>query len=352
MKQQKLSRRMAKWLLHRLHDYTPAPYAPSAIRTAVIFIPRLIGDGMATFPALRALQARGVERIIVIASESNKALFQPLATNGDIELHSVPALRDTRTLKTVARQLRQQYGRVDLCIDASLKDSTATISFIGALKARNNIQMSGSPMRCYAQVSQRAVNMYQAGESVPICWAALMHDADIADVEARFELPIPQPIVQQVKAFTRPLGRYIALNLDGSTADKQLSIEKGALLAQQLWEYYQLPMIMLCSPQGEGKARALSQHYEHVIVPDLPRSLHHSAALVADSALTVTPDTSLLHVASAHNIPVIGIYRRYNGHWVPLSESSIMIITEGSVDQVTTADIQYAMHKVNAGGHT
>ncbi|MGJ8515897.1 glycosyltransferase family 9 protein [Carnimonas bestiolae] len=343
-----LDRRIGKWLLHHWYDFRPSPLHMAQVSTAVLFIPRLIGDGMATFPALRALQACNVAQIIVIASHSNKTLFEPLAASGAITLHTVPSLRDTASLKALARRLRQQQSGVDLCIDASLKDSTATISFIGTLKARCNIQMSGSPMRCYAPVSQRAVEMYEKGESVPICWAALMHDAGIADVAPRFELPIPQAIAQQVNAYVKPLGRYIAVNLDGSTDDKQLSVEKGVLLAEHLWRYYQLPMIMLCSPQGEEKARALSQRCEHVTVPELPRSLHHSAALVAGSALTVTPDTSLLHVASAHNVPVIGIYRRYNGHWVPLSDSNAMIITNGQVDRLTADDIQGAIHKVRA----
>lgn len=343
---QTLDRRLGKWLLHRLNDFSPAPYAPRSAKKAVLFIPRLIGDGMATFPALRALQAAGIPHIIVVASQSNQQLFAPLADQGEITLETIPSLRAGKEARQLAHSLRKRTGGIDLCIDASLKDNTSSINFIGALKARNNIQMSGSPMRCYAPVSAHAVQMYEDGESVPLCWATLMRDAHIADVPARFELPVPEAIDDEVASWIGDRGPYIALNLDGSTDDKKLSIKKAELIAQLAWEHYQLPVVLLTSPTGESKAKQLANQCSRVTLPELPRTLQHSAALVHRSALTISPDTALVHAASAHNVPVIGIYRAHNGHWVPLSEQSAMIIAGRPIEQVTEEQVEEALGQV------
>ena len=64
-------------------------------------------------------------------------------------------------------------------------------------------------------------------------------------------------------------------------------------------------------PKGEDKARALVDCYNNVYRLSLPPSIKRSAAIIKDAYIAITPDTSILHMASAYNTPVVAIYADY-----------------------------------------
>ncbi|ANF58928.1 glycosyltransferase family 9 protein [Halotalea alkalilenta] len=339
-----LDRRIGKMLLEARNDFRPDPFTLDGIESAVVYIPKGIGDGMAVFPAIRALLERSVARLIIVASPANAMVFEPLH---GVEVVTVPHERAYRAIVRLGRELRAELGRVDLCIEATSRDNSGSIRFVGALRARMNLQLSGSRMKCYAPFSARAVQMYfERDLPVPWCWAALMQDAGIAEVEGKFELPLPPGVEEEVDAWLDGRGEFIVLNLDGSTPDKWLSLERGEMVAQCLEQRYGLPILVICSPSGEAKAAALAQRLKFVTLPALPRTIHHSAALIARAALVVTPDTSVVHIASAFDRPVIGIYRRANGHWIPLSTMSATIVTEGEVEKLSERALVQAMDEI------
>ncbi len=77
-------------------------------------------------------------------------------------------------------------------------------------------------------------------------------------------------------------------------------------------------------PKGEDKARALVDCYNNVYRLSLPPSIKRSAAIIKDAYIAITPDTSILHMASAYNTPVVAIYADYtkrDGPQWPMSRS-------------------------------
>jgi|GEM_PF-130460 len=356
-------RRLAKWLQAKRYDYTPDPCPVESIRTAVIFIPRLIGDTLAAFPIMRALQVYGVEHIIIVASHQNAMIFDPIieqsketANNGkqsNITLYTIPPLkeRDLRAIRKVAKAINRAHGRIDLCIDASIKNGRPTALFVSTLQARNNLQISHSSLRCYAPVCAHASQLYEEDVSLPLCWSSLMKDAGIADVPARFEIPLPDTIEDDVVQWLNSHRRegnaaYGVINLDGSQPSRQIGLDTAKMIIQQLWQHYRLPMIVVCSPAGEEKATMLTRRSSHVSLPELPRSIHHSAALIKHSAFVITPDTAILHIASAFDRPTIGIYREYKGHWIPTGEPHAIIITDGPVDNLSQTQLEAAINRI------
>ena len=49
-------------------------------------------------------------------------------------------------------------------------------------------------------------------------------------------------------------------------------------------------------PKGEDKARALVDCYNNVYRLSLPPSIKRSAAIIKDAYISITPDTSILHI--------------------------------------------------------
>lgn len=75
-------------------------------------------------------------------------------------------------------------------------------------------------------------------------------------------------------------------------------------------------------PKGEDKARALVDCYNNVYRLSLPPSIKRSAAIIKDAYIAITPDTSILHMASAYNTPVVAIYADYKTRWPAMADVS------------------------------
>ncbi|ANF58929.1 hypothetical protein A5892_16850 [Halotalea alkalilenta] len=348
MSRRRIERELGRRFISWRHDYTPAPMPMDAVKSAVVYVPKALGDSMATFPAIRALQQRGVEKIIVVASRHAEAVFSPLRDEG-VEVRSIPHDRAYREVKQMARSINADHGRIDLCVEATLRDASSAVYFVGTLKARMNLQFSGSKMKCYLpKVSDRALAMYASEESVPRCWAALMSDAGVGEMAGRFELPIPLEIERQVSQALEPLGRYIALNLDGGDDERKLTLEKGGEICQILIERYSLPVVLIASPAGEAKAAALAARFPTATLPELPRSIHHSGAIVKGAELLVSPDTSVVHVASAYDRPVVAFYSKQLGLWLPQSTRQSVVVKPGDVNALSAAELIAALDDIDA----
>jgi len=65
------------------------------------------------------------------------------------------------------------------------------------------------------------------------------------------------------------------------------------------------------------------------------------ASLIKTSDLLITPDTSLVHVASAFNKKVIGVYTNPQAikNWGPLSVDSKALVADSMVENVKIDDI-------------
>lgn len=343
MPQEKALKRLKMKFLHNVFDYQGEQQLPPHIHNAVIFIARHIGDTMAVYPAVRALQKAHVNAITIVANPSSYAALAPLAEEG-IQFIKIPHERDRKSIKVAAKQIRDTYGQVELCIQAMTRDTTATMLFQHALKARCNLGLHRSPMRMYIpHVATQAIKMMEDLTPAPFCWAQLMEDAGIADVDPCFELPIPEEIEKTTLAQISNLSPYIALNLDSSQAERSLSDATAIQLVEVIHSTYGYPVVIICAPAGENRARRLASSCPSTHVAELPRSIYHSAAIIKHAALVISPDTSIVHIASAYNRPTIGIYRFAAKAWPPLADRHALIITDDDINNIDMSVFKTAL---------
>lgn len=281
---------------------------------------------MAVFPVIRALQARDVPRIVIVASVYNEIVFRWL-NDPRVEVVTLADGESPRLAREVARDLVSRHGSTDLCVEGTMRDSAAASRFVGTLRARCNLQLAGPVLRCYAPLAGGARSLHEQGGARPHCWAALMREAGIADVPGGYEFPLAADDERRVRRSVEALGPYVALNLDGSHPARQLSVSQGQCLCELLWQVHGLPVLMVFGPDGEKKARQLAAATPVARILPMAVSLPHSAAIVKHAALVITPDTAVLHMASAWNRPTLGLFARPQRRWRPLAEHSAMIVT-------------------------
>ncbi|REG81963.1 glycosyl transferase family 9 (putative heptosyltransferase) [Marinomonas pollencensis] len=151
---------------------------------------------------------------------------------------------------------------------------------------------------------------------------------------------IPRPTVLNGFDFIRPSGFSVAVNLFGANKYRTFSFESAVKLIEGwLLEWPDENIILMPVP---GKIEFLSKladrfSNKNVFLPKEKPSLDFSLYLLSHCDLCFTPDTSVVHMASALNTPTLAVYRNemvnYHG-WKPLSDNNKTVFYEEMVNEV------------------
>ncbi|MFI5263479.1 MAG: glycosyltransferase family 9 protein [Candidatus Kapaibacterium sp.] len=120
--------------------------------------------------------------------------------------------------------------------------------------------------------------------------------------------------------------QYLILNTDAPTF-KKWTIENNLALAEFISGHYpEFGIIVTSLPEnGNSIVELLKERHiprvQYFSTPDI----HTMTALIRYSSLIITPDTSIVHLASAENKPVVAFYLSA-GEWLPYKIDSYVII--------------------------
>ncbi|HAV7594786.1 TPA: glycosyltransferase family 9 protein, partial [Escherichia coli] len=241
------------------------------------------------------------------------------------------------------------YGTPDLCIEAMRKKNLKTMLFISQLKAKTNFQVVGLTMKCYSPVCKNASRMDQKLRApVPMTWAFMMREAGFPAVRPIYELPLSEDVLDEVREEMRSLGSYIAFNLEGSSQERTFSLSIAENLIAKIQSETDMPIVIVHGPKGEDKARELVNSYNNVYRLSLSPSIKRSAAIIKDAYIAITPDTSILHMASAYNTPVVAIYADYKTRWPAMADVSESVVVGKKIDNISLDEFAKALKSVLA----
>lgn len=184
--------------------------------------------------------------------------------------------------------------------------------------------------------------------------AFMMREAGFPVVRSIYELPLSDDVLDEVREEMRSLGSYIALNLDGSSQERTFSLSIAENLIAKIQSETDIPIVIVYGPKGEDKARALVDCYNNVyrlsLSPSSPSSpsIKRSAAIIKDAYIAITPDTSILHMASAYNTPVVAIYADYKTRWPAMADVSESVVVGQKIDNISLDEFAKALKSVLA----
>ncbi|EFP8133041.1 lipopolysaccharide heptosyltransferase family protein, partial [Shigella sonnei] len=183
---------------------------------------------------------------------------------------------------------------------------------------------------------------------VPMTWAFMMREAGFPAVRPIYELPLSEDVLDEVREEMRSLGSYIAFNLEGSSQERTFSLSIAENLIAKIQSETDIPIVIVHGPKGEDKARALVDCYNNVYRLSLPPSIKRSAAIIKDAYIAITPDTSILHMASAYNTPVVAIYADYKTRWPAMADVSESVVVGQKIDNISLDEFAKALKSVLA----
>ena len=330
------------------YDYKAYNFNIEKTDFVVIHIPDQIGDAMAIFPVIRALELHKIKHLLIVTSTINLEVFNALKLEQTKLTLVTMTMQDNATLKEIkylAKNITLQYGTPDLCIEAMRKKNLKTMIFISQLKAKTNFQVVGLTMKCYSPLCKNASRMDQNLRApVPMTWAFMMREAGFPAVRSIYELPLSDDVREEM----RSLGSYIALNLEGSSQERIFSFSIAENIIAKIQSETDIPIVIVYGPKGEDKARALVDCYNNVYRLSLSPSIKHSAAIIKDAYIAITPDTSILHMASAYNTPVVAIYADYKTRWPAMADVSESVVVGQKIDNISLDEFAKALKSVLA----
>ncbi|EER5691413.1 MobA/MobL family protein [Escherichia coli] len=253
------------------YDYKAYNFNIEKTDFVVIHIPDQIGDAMAIFPVIRALELHKIKHLLIVTSTINLEVFNALKLEKTKLTLVTMTMQDHATLKEIkdlAKNITQQYGTPDLCIEAMRKKNLKTMIFISQLKAKTNFQVVDLTMKCYSPLCKNASRMDQNLRApVPMTWAFMMREAGFPAVRPIYELPLSEDVLDEVREEMRSLGSYIALNLEGSSQERTFSLSIAENLIAKIQSETDIPIVIVHGPKGEDKARVLVDCYNNVAIP-------------------------------------------------------------------------------------
>lgn len=318
----------------------------------VIHIPDQIGDAMAVYPIIRSLELHKIKHLLIVTSTMNKSVFEALhleQTKLTLVTMTMQDHASYKEIKKLTKNIKEQYGTPDLCIEAMRKKNLKTMLFINQLRASTNLQVVGLTMKCYSPICKLASKMDQSLRApVPLTWAFMMREVGFPSTPPLFELPLSEIVINEVRYEMHSLGSYIALNLEGSVQERTFSLAMAQKIIEAIKKHSDMPIVIVHGPKGSETAVGLTRHFDNVYHLSLSPSIMRSAAIIRDAFLAITPDTSILHMASAYNVPVIAVYADYKTRWPAMADISETIVVGKAIDHLNLDEFSNTLKRIIA----
>ncbi|ACF12198.1 glycosyl transferase family 9 [Chlorobaculum parvum NCIB 8327] len=161
----------------------------------------------------------------------------------------------------------------------------------------------------------------------------------------------PLPVSQSLSDFARSIAGkgYIGLNLSSASRLKYWPKENWAEFVRN---YPEERFVVFASAKDHEDKLFLERELDNVLPLPPTATLGEVDLVMQELKLLVSPDTSLVHMAACHDLPVVALYRNRRNDWTrfaPLSTNhEIVVSLSDLVGDIGVDAVQQAFRKVYA----
>lgn len=151
-------------------------------------------------------------------------------------------------------------------------------------------------------------------------------------------------VSEAVDAFINEISdmKVIGINLSAGEKNREWPEEKWVRLAKSIGQ----PIMILSMPNRHSEKRRLESTLKEVIPSPQTQSIYEAGRIIEHLDLLVTPDTSLVHVASCYGTKVVGLYRadevHYKRFYPYLTPNRIVISPTNRIDDIPVNEVMKA----------
>ncbi|WP_406665524.1 glycosyltransferase family 9 protein [Gallaecimonas sp. GXIMD1310] len=328
---QRKARKLAKAKARLDQRFSDAPFEPAAVKNvALLRWDDKLGDALMSSLFISALaDARPDLRITLLAGKQAAALLA-----GCPGLHHIEVL-DKRSQGT-AEQLARFAGQFDAVVDPGTHMSALDLYALTQLRAPHYIGWRKQDYQLFdvaiAPTAVHFADRYLAA-------AELL--APGRPLAGQFYLP------QEPSLDIRLTGQgpAVVINLFGSSVHRRFDRHSASQLLQWWQQHYPAHQLWLLRIPGQDNfLEELAAQFPGIQITPGPASLAMTFALLQQADLVFTPDTAVVHFASALQRPLLALFQ-YGpdnfAEWAPRSPRQQVVFTrqpQHANDKVNVAD--------------
>jgi ADP-heptose:LPS heptosyltransferase len=329
-----------KWIFHNTEIKTPIDL--QTIKSILILRYDRIGDMIVTTPIIKGLKDANPQlRIGVLASRNNAEIIScnPYVDN----IHILP-VHWWQLVREIFRVRKEHY---DVVLNFIFNRTTSG-GILSNLIAPDGIKIGqgDEKYRFYFNIllklTRQSDHMVETLASI----IKMVFDAQINSNQLTYDIFIDDGTKEVIQAYfekhnlrPRSISRnygipYIVFNLSANDLVRRISVEQAMLIGEYLDSKKSYKIILMHGPNDSIMSETKHHLVEKTRCLPFPEqgtaSLLEIAALIKGAAAVITPDTSIIHFASAAQTPVLGLYTSMQDvhEWLPIQVKQKIILSD------------------------
>tara|TARA_B000000475_G_scaffold269576_1_gene263795 strand:+ start:1111 stop:2193 length:1083 start_codon:yes stop_codon:yes gene_type:complete len=294
-----------------------------------------IGDMIVTTPIFRELKKSYPDiSISVLASNLNKDVIK---YNPYVE--KIYTNYKNNILFDFGKLLILRWKRFDVCIELEHSVIPHAIFRLKIINPKRIISIhkdgrygvKGNELEIYDFLTKK-----ETGKHFGEIWLNTLSFFDIKYSSNKYDIFLSSIERNRAKTFSKSIKTKIkiGINLEGSFKEKQIrpdDLEKICVSIKQ--KFQDITIVIVSHPNRRDKTKMMisNMNLEGVIVSYDTKNILDLAALINELDFIISPDTSIVHIASAFNKPIVSIHENNELSytlWHPTSSVSKTIFSQ------------------------
>jgi len=293
-------------------------------KSKILFI-RLnkIGDALVTTPLLKMVKEKTGAKIFVLADSKNHFIFRSNPSVDEVLVFN----KKIKELILLRKKITNE--KFDVVVDLH-DDVSTTVSFmIASLRINYKFGLEKENKAIFTHTVERPdpISNHVIDRINSI---GKLFNIDTLDPDTNVQYRIDENSLQRVEKYLQKNfleKKFLAgINISAGSYSRFWGKKRFKNLIQHL-EKYDTDILLLCSTRDLDKAQDISHNKIKIFYsPDF----NIFSAMISKLDFLFTPDTSVIHIASAFQIPTFGIYVKYNTDdmiWSPYKSKFEAVIT-------------------------
>jgi len=271
-----------------------------------------IGDMVITTPVFRELKlAHPHIKITVLASKVNEEV---LTNNPYID--QIIINHKNRFFSDLPSLVKLRQQKFDVCIEfdhsvvlhAILRLRVISPKIVISIKKDGRYGVNGNELSLYDIYSEKP----KKGHFRDI-WLGVLKPFNVVPKSNDYNLFINDELIKQAQNYTKQHypNFLVGINLEGAVKGKKIKFPELFKICEELNKQDKnIQIIILCAPNNfqETSLNVQKMALNYVEMSYKTNRILSVAALISQLDLIITPDTSIVHIASAFNKPVVSIH--------------------------------------------
>lgn len=307
------------------------PLDRSRIGSILILRYDKIGDMVVTIPVVRVLKDRmpGV-RLAVLGSESNIGVLDgETAVDNRFVLYRNP-------LKLVSELVQMRAMHFDVVLNFIFNRTTSGALISNFVSPKGvKVGQGAERYRFYFNVLMDLGRSSKHMLDVLLDYVESVFGLTAKDHERRLAFSPGHAAEQSVSQYLREHGlrrknqgetsgeSYCVFNISAGELPKQITMTQAVAVGKYVSRNKNMTVVIIAAPVDTGRRTEVVRLVHSAKCLSFPRSgsatLHQIASLLEGAAFVITPDTSIVHFASAVGTPIIGFFTplQIMAEWIP-----------------------------------